>query len=366
MPGKKILVFGGNSLLGCVTVTRMLTHGLDVTVANRGNWRWDTDWRVKPRVRAICCDRSTPLALCAPLQQCLKNTTFDAIVDFSTFDANAMRDAVSTFRDKAKMYIYISSDAIYDVCQPLGNGKPWEEDDAVRPESKEERDNLAKVEAFGEGKLAGEEVLMSQRRNDGEGIPYVIFRLPQVIGPRDNSYRLWIYQLWIKLCVHNEKPVLIPKPFLNYPVSLVYVDDVAKAIVDVIERAPEIEDTVMNLAYSETFTLPHLVEDIQRELGQASASWKVDESENANSFHPFLARSSIDSSRAKSVLSWRPTPWEDAIKTTVTFYEKALEDPMFEKDRQNVFTALAATRDPSVREFLGDLQEFYTELEGSL
>ena len=363
MPAKKVLVFGGNSLLGCAAVQRLLTHDIEVTVANRGNWRWDTDWRVKPRVKALICDRNRPLAVSASLQQCLKTTSFDAVVDFSSFDGSTMKDAVTTLRDKTELYIYISSDAIYDVCCPKKHGEPWKEHDAVRPENKVDRERLAKAEPFGEGKLAGEEVLVGQRSTEG-GIPYVIFRLPHAIGPRDNSYRLWIYQLWIKLSAIKQRPMLIPKSVRDYPLSLVYVDDVAKAIVDVIERAPDVQDAVLNLAYPDPFNIPRLIEDIQRELGHTQCVWKIDESENVSMLYPFLPRSVIDASKAINTISFRTTPWDIAIKATVTFYEKALNDHMFEKDREDIMDSLGKSCDPTARVFFTDLQDLFKQESG--
>ena len=54
---RKILVFGGNGLLGSSTVEKLLAHGDDVTIVNRGNWYWDSKDRIKPRVHVVHCDR---------------------------------------------------------------------------------------------------------------------------------------------------------------------------------------------------------------------------------------------------------------------------------------------------------------------
>ena len=36
-------------------------------------------------------------------------------------------------------------------------------------------------------------------------MPYVTLRLPDVIGPKDNTYRWWIYQTWMRLADHLDK-----------------------------------------------------------------------------------------------------------------------------------------------------------------
>ena len=96
---------------------------------------------------------------------------------------------------------------MYDVCDKLHKGHTLETD-AVRPEDPEERTMLAEHHGYGDRKLRAEEELLGQRQ--AGGFPFVILRLPDVIGPRDNTHRFWIYQLWIKVracarecvCVH--------------------------------------------------------------------------------------------------------------------------------------------------------------------
>lgn len=129
------------------------------------------------------------------------------MVDFSAYGARATRDATSLLRHKTNIYIHISTDSVYDVCDPdIRWGIPeetpgeerWEEtpvreEDAVRPEDKGLRDMLSTHHDYGHRKLEAEEQLIIQRHNnytDGmPGIPYVILRLPDVLGPRDTTYR---------------------------------------------------------------------------------------------------------------------------------------------------------------------------------
>jgi len=89
-----------------------------------------------------------------------------------------------------------ATDSVYDVCAKLHKGRTLETD-AVRPEDPEERVMLAEHHYYGDRKLLAEEELLGQRQHGG--FPFVILRLPDVIGPRDNTHRFWIYQLWIKV-----------------------------------------------------------------------------------------------------------------------------------------------------------------------
>ena len=88
------------------------------------------------------------------------------------------------------------TDSVYDVCDKKHNSHTLETD-AVRPDDPEERHLLNDHNGYADQKLRAEEEL-SRLRQEG-GFPFIIIRLPDVIGPRDNTYRWWIYQLWIKV-----------------------------------------------------------------------------------------------------------------------------------------------------------------------
>ena len=71
---RRVLVFGGNGLLGSSSVERLVERGHEVTIVSRGNWYWDSDTRIVPRVhRAISCDRSSGVHSCTDLMSLLDN-----------------------------------------------------------------------------------------------------------------------------------------------------------------------------------------------------------------------------------------------------------------------------------------------------
>ena len=61
--------------------------------------------------------------------------------------------------NKSHLYILISSDSVYDVCDEDKLSKPIIEESGVRPSIKEERIKLRKEEDYGDGKLRCEELL---------------------------------------------------------------------------------------------------------------------------------------------------------------------------------------------------------------
>ena len=65
-----------------------------------------------------------------------------------------------------------------------------------------------------------------------------------------------------------DRPVTVPRFLAEYPISFVYVDDVARVIADVVSgEAAALVGDVVNLAYAQPTLLPTLLEDIRRELG---------------------------------------------------------------------------------------------------
>jgi len=64
---RRVLVFGGNGFLGASSVEPLTQRGHNVTIVNRGNWYWDSDSRVLPRVQAIVCDRNSGVHSCSEL-----------------------------------------------------------------------------------------------------------------------------------------------------------------------------------------------------------------------------------------------------------------------------------------------------------
>jgi nucleoside-diphosphate-sugar epimerase len=72
------------------------------------------------------------------------------------------------------------------------------EDDDIRPIDEEAIKKIAKREEYGHDKLKCEEYLRSHSSsNDYMSFPFVVLRLPDVIGPYDSTSRLWAYIRWL-------------------------------------------------------------------------------------------------------------------------------------------------------------------------
>ncbi|VDI76968.1 Hypothetical predicted protein [Mytilus galloprovincialis] len=331
---KKVLMFGGNGLIGAASVNIMLENGHDLTLVTRGNWYWDTDDNIKPRVKHLKCDRMKSLTDCWSAEQ---YDFYDAIVDFSGFDPYMIKDTLKLLQGRVGRYIYISSDSVYEVCTK-NHSRPTVETDSVRPGDIKEQDVLNKKDDYGHRKYSGEEVLVEQRKQGG--MPYFFIRLPDVIGSRDNTYRWWIYQAWLRLSPYLETKIAIPKNLIDFPMSFVYVEDVANIVLQSLNYDQDLLDEAYNFAFDETPTLPEVLEIMKKYMEKLDIDIPVTDDEDVLHLFPSVTRGPICCDKAKHKLGFKPTSFEQAAKETVEFYEQAMLSNKFERERLSVIQTL--------------------------
>lgn len=190
------------------------------------------------------------------------------------------------------MYIFISSDSIYDVCDPKVRREDFiKEVHSVRPENDKLIDELNENEEYGNDKLLCEEYLISHVSL--QDFPYICLRLPDVIGPYDRSARFWSYMKWIQ--VHDKHPIHINKYTDLRLISLVYVDDVVQVVFKVLEmvknKDPKLNKILgesFNLCFDQNTTLMNLLVEMAKNLKVKNLN-TVDENELISSgkfFYP--------------------------------------------------------------------------------
>ncbi|XP_076102498.1 uncharacterized protein LOC143071799 [Mytilus galloprovincialis] len=329
-----ILVFGGNRFIGAETVERILSESHQVTLVNRGNWYWDSGIKIKPFVQHITCDRAQPLKDCNLLQSFLlesgESLYFDFVIDFSGYFSFQITDVLETFRNQIGKYIYISSDSVYEVCKEKHHYEFTVETDAVRPADEKLQQEFNEKDDYGHQKLECEEELIQ------DGVPYLILRLPDVVGPRDNTLRWWMYQLWIKLSDYLTRPITIPKRLFYKSLSFVYVKDVSDLIVNSLSFKPDVFNEAYNLAFSETQTLYQLLSHIRDKIGKGSTNIYLNEREDYMHLFPSVKLGPINIVKAKERLGWNPTPFEKAAEKTTKFYENAISNISFTAEADRV------------------------------
>jgi nucleoside-diphosphate-sugar epimerase len=182
---KNILILGGNGFIGGASTVALLDSGHNITLLSRGNAYYDSVTRIEPHVsKHILCDREKSLLLeCKELVQ--DNTYYDVVIDFTAYFPKHVTHILETLTGRVGFYIFISSEAVYEV-SAKNHTQPSKESEAIRPTSLKRREELHNKLPYGDEKLACEETLAKQEK---EGIPYLILRLPVAIGPRDTTYR---------------------------------------------------------------------------------------------------------------------------------------------------------------------------------
>ncbi|XP_066283605.1 UDP-glucose 4-epimerase-like [Branchiostoma lanceolatum] len=355
---RPVLVLGGTGFVGGTTVRLLIKSGeFDVTVVTRGNWPWDSSTLIQPYVRHIVCDRTFTYGLseCPALTLILRNTTFEAVLDFNTYTGEQMKDSVSVVKNRVSgFYLYVSSDSVYDVCDRRHLG-PTREIDAVRPKNRTRQEELNARDSYGHLKLQGEEELVRQRQ--AGGFPYVILRLPDVVGPRDSTHRWWMYQLWVRFA--HLVPLHLPFSVRYTDFSLVQVDDVAKGILNILFSNSSVYDHAYNLAFKEAFTLNSFLTSMAKELGVSGV--KFDQRHTAVHFYPESRAGILDTSKAESILGWNPTTWEKALHRNCVFYEYVMTQRTFKTcELKHLVKTFASDVDSNgTKAFLHMLKDMY-------
>ena len=331
-PKGQVLVFGGNAFMGAATVKVLLNDQYAVTIVNRGNWYWDAADTIRPYVHQITCDRYAEniTAQCPALVDFVAEIgRFEAVVDFSAMKGQAMENSLSLLRGRVDYYVYISSDSVYEISERDYDG-PSREDGFRVPEDPIYRALLEKADDYAWGKIQGE--LLLRKHAEADGLKYIALRLPDVIGPRDTFFdRFLQYHLWIRLSQDMKKPVFLPSQFINAPMSLVYVEDVAEIIGKILTMDKAKLATEYNLAFRERLTLLSILQSMQRVMGIGQVEYDLDEKNQYYLLLPSVKRGPIDISRAITDLGWNPSDPQVAIHETVFFFDNAMHRGAFEE-----------------------------------
>jgi len=136
---------------------------------------------------------------------------------------------------------------------------------ATEEENEKVREFLKDLDSYGRKKLETEERFenLASKFNAENATKLGVFslRLPDVIGPFDDSYRLQKLALWMKM-VMDGKPcnrLGYEERDLHQPLSFVLSTDVASVIVRLIKGEVKAEPGAFNLACSEQLILPELL-----------------------------------------------------------------------------------------------------------
>jgi nucleoside-diphosphate-sugar epimerase len=208
----KVLLTGASGFVGSHILESLREHGVQTTILLRpsSNTKFLTRHLSETEVRlgSVTDSQSllkatngiTDLIHCAGSTKAVKSSDFFKINHLGTRN---VVEALNAQPPTIHRLVHISSLA---AAGPATPEKPAHEDDPPRP-----------VSAYGKSKLVAEQEVRDHSRT-----PYTIIRPPAVYGPRDTGF------LSIFKAVRNH---ILPRPNKAQALSLVYVKDLAEAVV---------------------------------------------------------------------------------------------------------------------------------------
>merc|ERR1719215_1008796 len=325
-------------MIGSCVIDRLRkTDKYDITIVTRNNWHWGSETRVKPYVTQYTCNRdyqppcmaeqnavdcdSNAIRQCPDLVQFINETSkFDYIMDFSTFHPKWINDNMEVLAGKVGLYIYISTDSVYEVCNKKPDWEKTKETDAIRPTDQAEVEKLHQANSYGHFKLAAEEAL--EELHKSTGLQYVSIRIADVIGARDTTERFWVHQMWLEFHDVINKPYQIPESVAKKKGSLTYVEDIATTIQLIIKKGPSCYNQAYNIAMMEEFTLSDIVLKIAEVMNIKNLETEIS-GEHDYYGYPTVMQGPIDMTKAIEMLDFKPSDPDVALKEIIEFYKKA-------------------------------------------
>mmetsp|Transcript_73471 Transcript_73471/g.204106 ORF Transcript_73471/g.204106 Transcript_73471/m.204106 type:complete len:422 (-) Transcript_73471:65-1330(-) len=351
-PGQPaVLVLGGTNFMGRALVEDLVSREARVCVVNRGRLHWGTADPTAGKTARVVADRRHVDTFAKRLREATRRLggVWDLVADFSAFDAPDMRASLNGLGAKFKVYVYISSDSVYEVCAWASDKwKPRSssagqacvtENLSIRPPDKAKQDVLNEADSYGHEKLEAEEVLVERVP---PGCRCLSLRLPDVIGPYDSTLRLWAYWHWLRAAEEGAPPPQVPsfkrkkrshsdsappnEAPLDQPLAVVYSRDVSRFILTVLDgRLPQEPPPIdaVNLSCEEQVPLGAVLGLLAEASGLPKKRPRFAVTKNPKTFLPSVDRPwPLNLQRMSDVYGFKPTPLADVLKNCALFFEE--------------------------------------------
>lgn len=310
--------------MGRQLVEVLVERGDNVFILNRGNEYWGTSNPFGEKVTQVHCERQNVDCISK-----IRDTLFsgdrcwDAVIDFSAFKVSDLSPFVEMMLNKVRHYVFISTDSVYNVCEDIRREGGKIEEDAIRPNREHEIKRMKNKDNYGHHKLCCEEYLMHMKQK--HNFPFTSLRLPDVIGPYDNTDRFWIYQLWS--VVSDKYPVYIHEETNERKLSFVLSGDVVRGILSVLACGESVFGQAFNLAHIEQPTLKEFLELVAAAVSVRPNVILVSRNQRKklrfSEYYPSVDFGPISCAKAMRLLDWKPTPLVTAIEETTKFFTLA-------------------------------------------
>lgn len=295
----RVLVIGGTGYIGGHIAERLRIRGFDVTAFARGRTHVPFD----DRIAVIHGERHSP----GDLREAAERG-FDAVVDVNAYRREETEAAIEAFDGRVSRFVHISTVSV----NRMTSGFPLRESDPLVTNP---------AGGYGYEKAECERALhQAHAKND---FPFVTIRPVVVFGPRDRISRENHY---VKRLLSGDA-IILPDGGLT-PTFGVYVVDVGNAVGAAIVSEAAAGRTY-HLMMRERVRLVDHVSNIATLVGREAEVVSIPTGllERVGftfGWFPYYAgdRSelTLDTSAAERDLDWRPTPYSEALETTVRWF----------------------------------------------
>lgn len=329
---KKVLVVGAGGFVGGFITDEALRSGYEVWAGVRAST--SLKYLSDPRLHFLTLDFDNPSRMREAIADALpEGEKWEWIVynlgatkclsfsDFSRINHDYLRRFTDTLEATGKVpsrLLFISSLSAVGPGDEK-NGTPFTEDMVPQPDTR-----------YGASKLKAEMHLAMS------GIPHIIFRATGIYGPRDKDYYLMFKSI--------EKGFDFSVGFRPQLLSFIYVEDLARAIFDALERGDTGE--TYNIAEPRTYTQKEFRKIAAEALGRRfvlsvpvpvwgvkvvsaiAEKWGVlrmkPSTLNRDKFHILRQRNwSVDVSKARNGFGFTaPTDLREGVRRAVEWYKK--------------------------------------------
>jgi nucleoside-diphosphate-sugar epimerase len=301
----RVLLLGGTGFLGSHAARALVASGHDITTLAR------CERHAIPGAESLRADRGDADSLA----EALAGRRYDVAVDFSAWTAGDVERLMSVTDAALGRYVLISTGQVCLVT--AGGPMPFREEDSEHPLIPEP--GLGTPDhrewSYGVGKRRAEAVLQGLRLT--HGVRGLILRLPVVLGAGDSSLRTWAYLERML----DGGPLLVPDGGRQI-VRFLWVQDVARAVVDIVESPPP--SPIYHLAQPVAAPLAHVLEHMAAAAGVAPRFVDVGDEDLAaagldRSCSPYSGSwvSVLDPSRAAAEWGFVATRLEDSLPQVV-------------------------------------------------
>jgi len=255
------------------------------------------------------------------LEKALDSRSFDAVIDTTLYAGKEALTAIELLKDRTGHFIFISTGQVYLIRK--GVTRPFREEDyegeiMAAPPAEHESDY--QNWAYGFHKREAEDHLF--RAWQEHGFPVTSLRAPMINGERDHYHRILGYLRRMQ----DGGPILIPDE-KALPVRHVYVEDVARAVVHLVESGRG-KGRAFNVSQDETVSLEEILGMIAEFGGVKLQLLRVPRTRlEALGLLPHcspfsgLWMSELDNRRSKEELGLQYTPLREHLQKIVLHYK---------------------------------------------